>query len=308
MNKEWKNKEKVVMQAGGLCSTRRSEIVTTKRRIVMDASGNVKQVNNYYPSGTLMAERRTDQGVQPYKFGGKELDRTFGLDFYDFDARQFDPTLMRFTRPDPLAGKYYRISPYVYCMNNPVKYIDKDGRDPGDVFKTKDDAARDWGVYYNGASILNKREYASSIYQTKSGYSYSVANEGGTDGAKPSAPPKSEKWVATIHSHGNYLKGYVDKDTGFDANNNFSVDDTDAADRNARIFGADNAESYLATPSGVMLKYSSSNGVSKLDPQPNMASDREDPNRANEINPQINPNLKYNPSEDKEPKSKFFNQ
>ena len=30
---------------------------------------------------------------------------------------------------DPLAEKYYSISPYAYCANNPVKYIDPDGRD-----------------------------------------------------------------------------------------------------------------------------------------------------------------------------------
>jgi RHS repeat-associated protein len=79
-----------------------------------------------------MAENpaRTDQGVQPYKFGGKELDRTKGLDFYNYDARQYDPTLMRFTRPDPLAEMYYGVSPFAYCLNNPVKYIDPDGRNP----------------------------------------------------------------------------------------------------------------------------------------------------------------------------------
>jgi RHS repeat-associated protein len=99
-------------------------------RIVMDASGTVVQVNNYYPSGATMADypRRTDQGIQPYKFGGKELDRSNGLDFYDFEARSFDPALMRFTMMDPLAEKYYNISPYVYCLNNPVKYVDLDGR------------------------------------------------------------------------------------------------------------------------------------------------------------------------------------
>ena len=98
-------------------------------RIVMDASGTVKQVNNYYPSGTSMAEspRRTDQGVQPYKFGGKELDRFNTLDHYDFEARAYDPVLMRFTRPDPLAEKHYSISPYAYCANNPMKFIDPDG-------------------------------------------------------------------------------------------------------------------------------------------------------------------------------------
>jgi len=82
------------------------------RRIVMDAAGTVKQVNNYYPSGTSMAERRTDQAVQPFKFGGKELDRTNNLDFYDFVARSYDPVLMRFTRPDPLAEKYPGIGTY----------------------------------------------------------------------------------------------------------------------------------------------------------------------------------------------------
>jgi RHS repeat-associated protein len=98
-------------------------------RIVMNASGNVVQMTNYYPSGTVMAELpvRTDQGVQPYKFGDKELDRSNGLDFYDFAWRQYDPTLMRFTTPDPLAEKYYSVSPYVYCLNNPVRYTDPTG-------------------------------------------------------------------------------------------------------------------------------------------------------------------------------------
>jgi RHS repeat-associated protein len=100
-------------------------------RIVMNSSGTVVQATNHYPSGTSIAEypRRTDQGVQPYKFGGKELDRTHGLDFYDFEARAFDPTLMRFTTIDPLAEKYYSISPYAYCGNNPVNAIDPTGMD-----------------------------------------------------------------------------------------------------------------------------------------------------------------------------------
>ena len=52
-----------------------------------------------------------------------------GLDFYDYDARAFDPTLMRFTSRDPLAVKYFSVSPYAYCANNPVLYVDPDGRE-----------------------------------------------------------------------------------------------------------------------------------------------------------------------------------
>lgn len=41
-----------------------------------------------------------------------------------------DPAIGRFTSIDPLAEKYYSISPYVYVMNNPLKYIDPDGKNP----------------------------------------------------------------------------------------------------------------------------------------------------------------------------------
>jgi RHS repeat-associated protein len=82
----------------------------------MDAAGAVKQVNNFYPSGTSISEcpRRTDQGVQPYKYEGKELDRTNGLDFYDFEARTYNPVLMHFTRVDSMAEKYPNISPFAF--------------------------------------------------------------------------------------------------------------------------------------------------------------------------------------------------
>jgi hypothetical protein len=40
-----------------------------------------------------------------------------------------DPAYGRFTTIDPLCEKYYWISPYVYCNNNPIRFIDPDGRD-----------------------------------------------------------------------------------------------------------------------------------------------------------------------------------
>ena len=61
--------------------------------------------------------------------GGKELDRTHTMDFYDFEARSYDPTLMRFTSPDPMAEKYPGLSTYAYAGNNPGNAVDPDGRD-----------------------------------------------------------------------------------------------------------------------------------------------------------------------------------
>ena len=74
------------------------------------------------------AENTTaEQGLQPYKYNGKELDQMHGLNLYDYSARFYEPGIGRFSTMDPLAEKYYSISPYAYCANNPIKYIDLKG-------------------------------------------------------------------------------------------------------------------------------------------------------------------------------------
>ena len=59
-------------------------------RVVADAHGNVEDVNHYYPYGALMGDSR-NTGRQPYKYIGKELDRTHGLDWYAHGARHYAP-------------------------------------------------------------------------------------------------------------------------------------------------------------------------------------------------------------------------
>ena len=99
-------------------------------REVVDASGAVTQVTNYYPFGAPYADASASKGsdVQPYKYNGKELDLMHGLNTYDYGARQHDPILARWDRINPLCEKYYSTSPYAYCMNNPVRFIDPDGK------------------------------------------------------------------------------------------------------------------------------------------------------------------------------------
>ena len=98
-------------------------------REVVDASGNVKQITQYYPFGAIYADASATKNpdLQQYKYNGKELDRMHGLNSYDYGARQHDPILGRWDRIDPLAEKYYSVSPYVYCANNPVRFVDPDG-------------------------------------------------------------------------------------------------------------------------------------------------------------------------------------
>ena len=98
-------------------------------RLVCDESGTIEQVNHYYPYGGLMGESEDITSTQRYKYNGKELDRMHGLNLYDYGARQYDATVGLFTTMDPMCEKYYNVSPYAYCVGNPVNAIDPDGRD-----------------------------------------------------------------------------------------------------------------------------------------------------------------------------------
>ena len=96
-------------------------------RVVAQENGAVEQINHYYAFGGLMGDSSGGY-VQPYKYNGKELDRMHGLDWYDYGARHYDAALARWMCMDPLAEKYYAVSPYAYCHNNPIIRIDPDGR------------------------------------------------------------------------------------------------------------------------------------------------------------------------------------
>ena len=97
-------------------------------RVVVNESGTAEQVTHYYPFGGIIADLSTGQDIQKYKYNGKELDLMHGLNTYDYGARQYFSILGRWDRMDPLCEKYYSLSPYNYCNNNPVKFIDPDGK------------------------------------------------------------------------------------------------------------------------------------------------------------------------------------
>jgi RHS repeat-associated protein len=100
---------------------------------VVDSNNNVKETINYYPFGSEMKMQDPAQMAgdtwQPYRFTSKELDNQNGLNWYDFGARWFDVAgVPMWTSVDPLAEKYYYISPYMYCAGDPVNKFDPDGK------------------------------------------------------------------------------------------------------------------------------------------------------------------------------------
>jgi hypothetical protein len=77
---------------------------------------------------------------------------------------------------DPHCEKYYWISPYVYAMNNPIKYVDPDGRDVRIFYKN--DEGKNRSFVYNGTNASNAPQN-TFVQNFITAYEYNVANGGG---------------------------------------------------------------------------------------------------------------------------------
>jgi len=147
-------------------------------RIVLEEDENntysETHIADYYPFG--MEIQRGAGHTQPpannnlsnrYLYNGKELQDDFGLNWYDYGARMYDPTLGRFHTVDPWAEKYAFQSPYVYAANNPIRYIDWMGLGPGEP------------RYYG--TNANVRTLGFVIRNPKSAYRIGSVNPGSTN-------------------------------------------------------------------------------------------------------------------------------
>jgi RHS repeat-associated protein len=100
--------------------------------VLTDSAGNLVAHLMYEPFGELVTAGSVGQDAATIKFTGKELDEETGLSY--FGARYYDARFGRFVTPDsriPGAGVVPQgFNRYTYALNNPIRLLDPDGRDP----------------------------------------------------------------------------------------------------------------------------------------------------------------------------------
>ena len=160
---------------------------------ITDASGEVYQHLEYFAFGETFVEEHSNTHRTPYLYNGKELDEETGL--YYYGARYYDAQTSVWLAVDPLAEFYPGWNPYNYTMNNPINYIDPDGRST-EVVSTGEGTYKvvggdlndnDKGIYVVGEDGKRTGEKLGESLTM-----YSFYNEDEQDGAGQTG------WVGTI--------------------------------------------------------------------------------------------------------------
>ncbi|MCP1302180.1 RHS repeat-associated core domain-containing protein [Chryseobacterium sp. S0630] len=167
----------------------------------------VTDTNNYYPFGlnhiSGIFSTSGFGGYYSYKYNGKELQET-GM--FDYGARMYLPDLGRWGVIDPLAEASRRFTPYHYGNNNPIRFIDPDGRLTVDNLQ---------GGYSTGSAVADFmfRTGLSSdernmplLYRNEGGAmirTEALGNEGQGGGSGPKQGPKPN----IFNRIGNFFRG-----------------------------------------------------------------------------------------------------
>ncbi len=107
------------------------------RYVINGKNAEIAEKYSYEPYGKIAyaAQSNLEQPLGTYLYTGHEYDKEVGL--YNFKARLYDPEKRIFLQPDPYHINY---SPYTFVNNNPVNFVDRDGKAPLCILDDIEDA------------------------------------------------------------------------------------------------------------------------------------------------------------------------
>ena len=160
----------------------------------------VTQENSYYAFGMNMefgAWENTQSVTDNLKqYNGKELNTDFGLNWNDYGARFYDPAIARWNVIDPMSERYLAWNPYNYVGNNPMKYVDPNGKSPEDPIvafleNLTNKLNSEFEKVYSKITEVN--EAGASFLYNKSSNSFSqIDMKNSNDGNVVASLPKAE--------------------------------------------------------------------------------------------------------------------
>ena len=116
-----------------------------RRQIVIMLLGLMTTLS--LPAFAIAGSRESSHATQPYKYIGKELVRDHGLEWYDHEARHYDPVTGRWNTMDKICEKYYGISPYYADID--IKILNKN------LFNSKINLAL-WAKHYRNTFLQGR--------------------------------------------------------------------------------------------------------------------------------------------------------
>jgi RHS repeat-associated protein len=170
------------------------------------ADGQLKilEENHYYPFGLKHSNYNVDKAdfekdetgffaiLKPversefqYKYNGKEFQDELNLNWYDYQARNYDPALGRWLSIDPKAHLRSWMSPYNFVQNNPINRVDPDGALDAPIYDTEGEflGTDDEGLQ-GKAIVMNKSDFTQGMsHKDALGKNLGVGGLNG-DGAK----------------------------------------------------------------------------------------------------------------------------